>query len=140
MSDVFSKEKRSEVMSRIRGHGNRDTELALIRIFHKYKIVGWRRHQKVFGNPDFVFPKIHLLIFVDGCFWHMCPKHFKNPETNRQFWKKKLEANKKRDMRVNRELRKNGWRIIRIWEHDLVLKRYPIVAARIQKAIKKKCK
>ena len=138
MSDVFSKAKRSEVMSRIRGHGNKDTELALIRVFRKYQITGWRRHQQIFGKPDFVFPKLSLAVFVDGCFWHGCPKHCKNPATNSQFWEKKLKANKKRDRQVNRVLRNDGWSIIRIWEHDLVSSKYPRVATRIQNVIKKK--
>ena len=60
-----------------------------------------------------------MVLFVDGCFWHGCPKHCKIPASNRVFWKKKFAVNKARDRRVNRELHKLGWRIIRIWEHDL---------------------
>lgn len=119
MPDVFTKAKRSEVMSRIRGHGNKDTELALMKIFRRHRITGWRRHKPVFGKPDFVFPKLKLAVFVDGCFWHGCPKHGTMPRNNRPFWKKKLDANKARDHRVNRTLRKEGWRVVRIWEHDL---------------------
>jgi DNA mismatch endonuclease (patch repair protein) len=119
MADVFTKAKRSVVMSLIRGHGNKDTELALIRLFRRHRISGWRRHQHVFGKPDFIFKRNHLAIFVDGCFWHGCPKHCKIPAGNRAFWKKKFAANKARDRRVNRELHKSGWRVIRIWEHDL---------------------
>lgn len=139
MSDVFSKEKRSDVMSRIRGHGNKDTELALMSVFREHKIKGWRRHQPVFGKPDFVFPKLRLAVFVDGCFWHGCPKHYKNPKTNSQFWENKLKANKKRDRQVNRILRNDGWSIIRIWEHHLVKSNYPKVAARIKNSINKRC-
>jgi DNA mismatch endonuclease (patch repair protein) len=119
MADVFTKAKRSAVMSRIRGHGNKDTELALMKLFRQHHITGWRRHQKVFGKPDFIFRRVRLALFVDGCFWHGCPKHCKIPIGNRAFWKKKFAANKSRDRRVNRELRRLGWRIIRIWEHDL---------------------
>jgi len=64
-----------------------------------------------------------LVVFVDGCFWHACPKHSTTPATNRPFWKKKLAANQFRDRQVNRTLRKNGWRVIRIWEHDLAKRR-----------------
>ena len=102
MSDVFTKAKRSEVMSRIRGRGNKETELARIRFFCRERITGWRRHVEVriadcglrngakprtshqsgkgvFSalrvRPDFVFPKFKVAVFVDGCFWHGCPLH-----------------------------------------------------------------
>ena len=119
MPDIFTKAKRSAVMARIRGRGNKDTELALMKLFRRNRITGWRRNQKVFGKPDFLFRRNRLAVFVDGCFWHGCPKHCKIPAGNRAFWEKKFVANKARDRRVNRELRKLGWRVIRIWEHDL---------------------
>jgi len=119
MADVFTKAKRSEVMSRIRGSGNKETELALIKLFHKNKITGWRRRYPLFGKPDFVFPKYNLVVFVDGCFWHGCAKHSNMPVNNRAFWKKKLASNKARDLRVSRVLRRKGWHVIRIWEHEL---------------------
>ena len=97
MSDVFTKAKRSEVMARIRGHGNRDTELALAKFFRAHRITGWRRNQSVFGKPDFVFPRFKLAVFVDGCFWHGCPKHATKPKNNAAFWRKKFAANKSRD-------------------------------------------
>jgi DNA mismatch endonuclease (patch repair protein) len=119
MADIFTRAKRSEVMSRIRGRGNKKTEMALARLLRENKIIGWRRHPPIFGRPDFVFSKQKLAVFVDGCFWHCCPKHCKIPAGNRTFWKKKFAANKNRDRRVNRELRQLGWRVMRIWEHDL---------------------
>jgi DNA mismatch endonuclease (patch repair protein) len=119
MADVFTKAKRSEVMSRIRGSGNKETELALIKLFRKNKITGWRRRYPLFGKPDFVFSKYNLVVFVDGCFWHGCPKHSNMPVNNRAFWKKKLASNKARDLRVSRVLRRTGWHVIRIWEHEL---------------------
>ena len=122
MSDVFSKAKRSEVMGRIRSHGNRDTELALMRVFRRQGIRGWRRHRPVFGRPDFVFAKARVAVFVDGCFWHGCPKHSSVPATNRAFWLRKLTANSVRDLLVNRTLRGLGWQVVRIWEHELARK------------------
>jgi DNA mismatch endonuclease, patch repair protein len=134
MTDIFTKAKRSEVMSRIRGRGNKATELALMKLFRRDRITGWRRHQPIFGKPDFVFREARLAVFVDGCFWHGCPKHCKTPAGNRAFWKKKLAANKARDRRVNRVLRGDGWRVVRIWEHDL--KRRPTFCiARIRAVI-----
>jgi DNA mismatch endonuclease (patch repair protein) len=120
MADVFSPAKRSEVMSRIRGRGNKATELALIDLMRRHHITGWRRNQPLFGKPDFVFRKQRLAVFVDGCFWHGCPKHANLPVGNREFWQKKLDANRKRDRLVMRELRRRGWRVMRIWEHELV--------------------
>ena len=134
MADVFTKAKRSDVMSRIRGHGNKDTELALIKLFRKHRITGWRRGQPVFGKSDFIFRSARLAVFVDGCFWHGCLKHRKIPAGNRAFWKKKFAANKARDHRVNRELRRIGWRVIRIWEHDLA-KRGAACIRKIQTAL-----
>lgn len=119
MADVFTKAKRSKVMSRIKGHGNKDTELALMALFRLHHVTGWRRRQPVFGKPDFIFRKARVAVFVDGCFWHACPRHCKIPVGNRPFWMKKLSANKTRDRLVSRTLRKMGWRVIRIWEHDL---------------------
>jgi DNA mismatch endonuclease (patch repair protein) len=117
--DVFSKAKRSAVMSRIRGRGNKETELALASLFRRHGINGWRRHQPVFGRPDFTFRKPKVAVFVDGCFWHGCPQHCHQPANHRAFWRRKLAANKARDRAVNRALRAAGWRVVRIWEHDL---------------------
>lgn len=119
MPDVFTKEKRSEVMSRIKGKGNKDTELAMIQILRINHISGWRRNQAILGKPDFIFRKNKVALFVDGCFWHGCPKHSNMPRNNREFWEKKLQGNKNRDKLVSRELEKMGWKVIRVWEHEL---------------------
>ena len=121
MPDIFTKKKRSEVMSRIKGKGNQDTELAMIQILRKHHVSGWRRNQAVFGKPDFVFPKQKIALFVDGCFWHGCPlpKHSNLPRNNQEFWAKKLQGNKNRDKLVSRELKKAGWKVVRVWEHEL---------------------
>lgn len=135
MPDVFTKEKRSEVMSHIRGKGNKETELVMIDILRKNHISGWRRNQAVLGKPDFVFPKQKIALFVDGCFWHGCPmpKHSNMPRNNQKFWAKKLQANKDRDKIVSRELRKMGWKVIRVWEHEL---KYPEkVASKLRRYI-----
>ena len=134
MPDVFTKAKRSEVMSRIRGRGNKETELALASLLRRHRIRGWRRQQPVFGKPDFVFRSARVAVFVDGCFWHGCPKHSNIPANNRAFWTRKLAANKARDQRVNRTLGKEGWRVVRIWEHDLV-KRSEACIRRVQAAL-----
>src|SRR6185295_10032034 len=97
MSDLFSGLTRSELMSRIRSRGNKKTELALISFFRKQRITGWRRHQKLFGTPDFIFPKMKLAVFVDGCFWHGCRKHLRMPADNRAYWQRKIARNQSRD-------------------------------------------
>jgi DNA mismatch endonuclease (patch repair protein) len=111
--------QRSELMSRIRSRGNARTELALLKMFRTKRIYGWRRHLSLPGKPDFAFPKQKVAVFVDGCFWHGCPKCYTRPKTNRKFWDKKREDNMARDKWVKFELRKKGWRILRLWEHSL---------------------
>lgn len=103
----------------------------MIRLFRAHRITGWRRRQSVFGKPDFVFPRLRLAVFVDGCFWHSCPKHLRLPVNNRAFWKKKLSANRVRDVLVGRTLRQRGWRVLRIWEHELSRKNERQCALRI---------
>ncbi len=123
MADIFSKAKRSELMSRVRSRGNKATELALASFFRRQRINGWRRHLRMFGAPDFVFRERKIAIFVDGCFLHGCPMHRTIPATNRDFWVAKLDRNMKRDRLVNRTLRKAGWKVIRIWQHTMTNKR-----------------
>ena len=109
-------------MSRIRGKGNKATELALIAIFHLHGITGWRRSQNIYGKPDFAFRRQKVIVFVDGCFWHGCPKHYLMPKGNREFWANKISGNRLRDRKVNAFLRKAGWRVIRVWQHELLKK------------------
>ena len=135
MADVFSKSKRSEVMSRIRSSGNKKTEVALINFFRKFHITGWRRNRPLFGKPDFVFPKLRLAVFVDGCFWHGCPRCYTRPKSNLEFWDAKISRNRARDRDVNRHLRKLGWKVLRIWEHELKVKDETLLIRRIRKAI-----
>jgi DNA mismatch endonuclease, patch repair protein len=134
--DVFSKAKRSEVMSRIRASGNKDTELALVAFFRSNDITGWRRHQKVFGKPDFLFRKQRWAVFVDGCFWHSCPIHATLPVSNRDFWRLKLISNTRRDRKVTQTLRLQGWLVIRIWEHELSIRNEKRLHARFHRKLK----
>jgi DNA mismatch endonuclease (patch repair protein) len=119
MADFLTQKQRSERMALIKGKNNKSTELQLIQIFRKQKITGWRRNKQLIGKPDFVFPKHHVAIFVDGCFWHCCPKCYIRPRTNQVFWDKKRERNKKHDRKVTRELKRLGWKVLRLWEHEL---------------------
>jgi len=119
MPDIFTREKRSQVMSRIRSRGNRETELKLASILRARGITGWRRHQPLPGCPDFTFRRERLVIFVDGCFWHGCPKHGRKPASNEDYWLPKLKRNIARDRFRTRALRRSGWRVIRLWSHEL---------------------
>lgn len=119
MADVFTVQKRSEVMSRIRGKGNASTEKRMIQLFREHGIKGWRRNWPLPGKPDFVFPKLRVALFVDGCFWHRCPMCYRQPATNAEFWEAKITRNVARDKEVNRELKMLGWRVARVWEHTL---------------------
>lgn len=112
--------QRSATMRAIRSHGNLSTELRLIGIFRAHGIKGWRRKAKLRGKPDFVFSKERLAVFVDGCFWHGCRVHCRIPRANRKYWLMKIAATRARDLRSSNFLRANGWRVIRIWEHELV--------------------
>jgi DNA mismatch endonuclease (patch repair protein) len=133
MVDVFDIEKRSAVMAAIRSRGNRDTELKLASVLRDFQIKGWRRHQALPGRPDFVFRRERLVIFVDGCFWHGCPRHGRKPDSNRDYWLPKLQRNQTRDRIVARSLRRNGWTVLRLWEHDL--KNPARIAARCRRAL-----
>lgn len=137
MSDVFTPEKRSAVMSRIRGSGNRDTELRMIALFRSYGITGWRRHQALFGKPDFVFRRERVVVFVDGCFWHGCPKpkHAPLPKNRAEWWAEKLGRNKVRDQLVNDTLKAKGWKVVRVWECELPAKHWPHLASKILRTL-----
>ena len=133
MADIWNKRKRSEVMSLIRSRGNKATELRLIEVFRKHRITGWRRRQRLNGSPDFLFQFERLCVFVDGCFWHGCPQHGTRPEQNRKYWDAKILRNRERDREVNRQLRRAGWRVLRIWEHELAPKKEAHLVARIRR-------
>jgi DNA mismatch endonuclease, patch repair protein len=119
MSDWLTPEQRSRNMSSIRSKGNATTEGALLKVLRAARITGWRRHANLPGRPDFVFKAENLAIFVDGCFWHGCSRCYKLPHDNRTYWRKKTITNRERDRIRSRQLRKMGWRVLRIWEHTL---------------------
>lgn len=120
--DTVSPKTRSRIMSQVRSSGNRSTELRMIQVLKGAKISGWRRGYPLPGKPDFVFPKQRLAVFVDGCFWHGCRRHCRLPNSKRRYWVAKIEGNKRRDKEIKRLLRKAGWKVLRIWEHELYSK------------------
>lgn len=107
-------------MSAIRAKGNKSTELMFRLALVRSRIKGWVMHPRnIIGNPDFFFPKIKLAIFIDGCFWHGCPKHGHIPKTNTEYWREKIAGNKRRDKSSVRKLRYRDYTVIRFWEHEL---------------------
>lgn len=110
---------RSEIMRAVKSSRNKSTELRLINIFKINHITGWRRNYKLFGHPDFVFPKKKIALFVDGCFWHGHDCKERKPKNNAEYWRHKIIKNINRDMLVNQKLSSLGWRIIRIWECEI---------------------
>lgn len=106
----------SRFMSRL---PRRDTgpEVALRRALHAGG-VRFRIHANLPGRPDIVLVRLRVAVFVDGCFWHGCPKHASMPKANRAFWEAKLKENKERDARKDEALKALGWTPLHIWEHD----------------------
>jgi DNA mismatch endonuclease (patch repair protein) len=106
-------------MAKVKGKGNKSTETAATLMLRAAQITGWRKHQQhILGRPDFYFPKAKLALFIDGCFWHACPKCQRNcPTTRTEFWQDKIEGNRRRDNRNTRKLRAQGIRVFRVWEH-----------------------
>lgn len=117
MSDVFSVEKRSWIMSRVKGLDTKP-ELLVRSMVHRMGL-RFRVHRRDLpGNPDIVLPRHGKVIFVHGCFWHghtRCARS-KRPTTHMRFWNKKLDANIERDERFRKELRRMGWKVLVVWQ------------------------
>jgi DNA mismatch endonuclease (patch repair protein) len=111
--------------------------MVLVKFLRKHGITGWRRQVKLSGRPDFAFVRQRLAFFVDGCFWHCCPKHCRLPKGNRGYWRTKIVGNHARDVLVTRRLRHAGWRVLRIWEHELAPKNQAQLLRRIQRSLAK---
>jgi DNA mismatch endonuclease, patch repair protein len=107
-------------MRAIRSSGNRSTELRLRALVARSGIRGWQMHvPDLPGSPDFYFHVQGIAVFVDGCFWHGCPRCGHIPKTNRSYWHRKLARNKQRDAQITRILRSDGIRVLRLWECQL---------------------
>lgn len=144
MTDRLTVAARSALMAKVRGRGNATTEGALARVFRAEGYAGWRRQVALRGvrrdgsawrvRPDFVFRARRVAVFVDGCFWHGCPRHGTRPSGHRAFWLKKLRANQARDRRNTRDLRAAGWRVVRLWEHELKPKVRAVLVRRLRRS------
>lgn len=132
MTDIFSQDKRSEIMSHVRGTRNASTEERLVSIFRAHGIKGWQRNYAIYGRPDFVFRKDRIAVFVDGCFWHGHDCRNTRPKQNEEFWRSKISKNMERDLRVTNHLEKLGWTVLRIWECELKKKRIDRLLLRLE--------
>jgi DNA mismatch endonuclease (patch repair protein) len=116
MADKFSKDVRSRIMSSIR---SQDTKIEIT--FRKTLWSAGYRYRKnsskMLGKPDVVLRKYKTVIFIDSCFWHRCPYHFKKPKSNLRYWNPKIKRNKERDKEVTYWYRRKGWKVLRFWEH-----------------------
>jgi len=116
MTDIFTPEKRSWVMSRIKC---KNTKIEL-KIKKMLADIGYRfeMHPEMFWNPDFVHKRKKIVIFCDGDFWHGY-RYVQKKRLPKKFWRDKIENNMRRDKRYNRKLRRDGWSVLRLWEHDI---------------------
>lgn len=137
MPERHSKEQRSHNMACIRSRGNATTEMRVVRLFRERGITGWRRHLDLPGRPDFTFQAERVILFLDGCFWHGCPRCRWIPKNNSQYWAEKFANNRRKDRQVTRVLRAAGYRVLRFWEHQLAEAPVKCIAA-VKKAISKK--
>lgn len=112
--DTVTKEKRGEIMSKIRGESGIERLPAFLRGFYL------RKHPRgILGKPDFANKSKKIALFIDGCFWHFCPIHHRLPKTNKRFWRNKVNRNTVRDVLVTGRLMADDWIVVRVWEHNL---------------------
>lgn len=114
--DIHTKSQRSYNMSCINGSKTKP-ELKIKKLMSSLGFV--YQPKKIIGHPDFTDKKRKIAVFIDGCFWHKCPKHYIAPKQNIKFWADKIETNVRRDRLINKNLKDKKWKIIRIWEHEL---------------------
>ena len=118
--DTVSPATRSRVMAQVRSRRNRSTEWRVRALLVRNGFRGWQVNRNDLpGVPDFVFHDERLVIFTDGCFWHGCPRCKKVPSSNTAYWNRKIARNRKRDRTNTATLRRQGWTVLRLWEHDL---------------------
>ena len=118
MSDIVSKKKRSEIMSRIKSKDSK-IEISFRRELWNQGFRYSKNSAKYFGKPDVVLLKHQTVIFIDSCFWHGCKKHCRIPSVRKKYWTEKIARNKERDKEVSKHYKKLYWKIFRIWEHNL---------------------
>jgi len=118
MADNLSKEDRRKNMQSIRSSHTKLEEVITKELWNRG--IRFRKNVKnLYGKPDIAIKKYKVVIFIDSCFWHGCELHGNMPETNQEYWRKKLIRNKQRDIEVTEYYLRKGWYILRIWEHEI---------------------
>jgi DNA mismatch endonuclease (patch repair protein) len=128
---------RSGAMRAVKGKGNKTTEMRFCAALLQAGMTGFSTNANLIGNPDIVFPYYKIAVFLDGCFWHGCPRCGHIPKTNQAYWQTKIARNKQRDHLVQGELREQGHLVIRFWEHELIDNIYQCLAT-LQDAIEER--
>jgi DNA mismatch endonuclease, patch repair protein len=119
-TDTVSTEVRSATMRAVKSRGVRSTERKLRAALISRGLRGWRMYaDDLPGKPDFVFVERKVAVFVDGCFWHGCKRCYRRPHSNQRYWDAKVVQNMSRDRRNRARLRRAGWQVMRIWEHEV---------------------
>lgn len=117
MADTISSERRSAVMRSVKSK-NSSLERAVRSSLHR-RGLRFRLNYPVLGKPDIVFVRPKIVVFIDSCFWHGCPKHIRMPSSNKEYWTNKIARNIKRDAEVNSAYKQMDWKILRFWEHEI---------------------
>lgn len=116
--DKVTSQQRSEIMRQIKSSGTA-LEREVQKVLRRQKVYFAKNVKSIIGNPDIVFRRKKVLVFIDSCFWHGCSDHCRLPTSRIDYWHDKIARNKKRDDYVNKELKQKGWKILRFWEHEL---------------------
>ena len=116
--DNLTRPQRRKNMQNIRSSGTA-AEILIMRALRHQKIYFAKNVKSIIGKPDIVFHRKKIAVFIDSDFWHVHSRRFIMPKTNMKYWRGKIKRNKKRDKEVNKELKKEGWKVIRIWEYDV---------------------
>ena len=119
MTDVFTPEKRSEIMSKIRSK-NTKAEILVFKELQRRKIYFQKHYKRAVGNPDIALPRKKKAVFIDGDFWHGYQFSKQKKRLPKKYWQGKIENNIKRDRRIRAKLKREGWQVLRVWEHEML--------------------
>jgi len=119
MVDTVDRATRSRVMSAVKQRDSRIEKMFRLALWHAG--LRYRKNVRILGTPDVLFRAAKVVVFIDSCFWHGCSRHGRMPKSNVAFWRAKIDRNRRRDLRITRTYRRQGWRVVRVWEHELTV-------------------
>ena len=117
MVDNLTKEQRSKCMSRIRSKWT--VQEVKIHNYLKGNKIKHKMHPRLIGKPDILLTNTNVVVFLHGCFWHKCPKCYKEPKSRKDYWLPKIDNNVKRDKKYARILKLEGYKVLKLWEHEV---------------------